>query len=172
MQKLKEDLLNDLNEIANLEGTFKLTPDAEAWGEEWYKQFWGNPDIIRDNYAARMQCQIHKVAMALSVSTRSDLIITKDNLVAAHALMQVVAEQMPMITQAIETPAYMAVQKDLLITIGKGEIKDADLFRTVGHKVHYRNYREIISGLQAARYITVHNRPDGIWYCPESVGSA
>lgn len=85
----QELLIEDLAQIGELCGEYKLTPDARKWGDAWYSKHWGPkpPADVGDRYSgylARKQTHIHKLAMIIAASQRNQLVITHDDLAAAE----------------------------------------------------------------------------------------
>jgi hypothetical protein len=86
-------LLHDLEHIAtNIKGQYRLSPEATAWGVEWYEKHYegGIPDHLTGErfggYLARKQTHIHKLAMILSAARSDELIIHRDILEEAAVI--------------------------------------------------------------------------------------
>lgn len=83
-------LFLDLCEISTIVGEYRLTPDAKAFGRQWYEQHWlGNrPEHLNserfEGYIARKQTHIHKLAMVLSAAKHSRLEIDLDTMIEAE----------------------------------------------------------------------------------------
>lgn len=91
----EEDLAHDLEIIRQKCGCFTLTENAEEYGEWYYIEQIQKPlstgdlpDDLRWFYS-RKQGHAHKLAMIISLSERDDLLITKNILQRAVALMDV-----------------------------------------------------------------------------------
>jgi hypothetical protein len=89
---VEKKLTEDLSQIATLIGPYDLTPDAYVWGEEWYKRHNSlrNPTLASGRYSgyiARKQTHLHKLAMILAAAKRDILIIEKDDLIEAEAIL-------------------------------------------------------------------------------------
>lgn len=85
-------LTEDLNEIAQLIGPYDLTTDAYSWGEDWYRRHnvLRNPALASGRYSgyiARKQTHLHKLAMILAASKRDTLVIERDDLIEADAIL-------------------------------------------------------------------------------------
>lgn len=85
-------LVEDLRDIATLAGPYLLRPDAEAWGNDWYRKHYSSrpPHLSSDSfsgYLARKQTHLHKLAMVLAAAKRSQLAIEKEDLVEADAIL-------------------------------------------------------------------------------------
>lgn len=85
-------LRDDLVQISTLQGEMTLTPEARAYGRQWYEQHMRrkteldrhpNHDPWLSYYLARKFDHAHKLAICLSASRASDLRITLDDLMAA-----------------------------------------------------------------------------------------
>lgn len=91
-RETEKKLVEDLKEIANLKGEYKLTDEAMQWGEAWYKNHYTRlPAHLSSDrfggYVARKQTHLHKLAMVLAASQRDKMLIEKDDLVAAEAIL-------------------------------------------------------------------------------------
>lgn len=88
-QKLREDLAD----ICSMIGPFELTNDAYVWGENWYNTHnttARTPAMASGRYGgylARKQTHMHKLAMVLAAARGSDLLITRDILIEADAIL-------------------------------------------------------------------------------------
>lgn len=88
----EKKLIEDLKEISKLAGEYKLTDEAERWGEAWYKNHYTQlPAHLSSDrfggYVARKQTHLHKLAMVLAASQRDKMLIERDDLIAAEAIL-------------------------------------------------------------------------------------
>lgn len=88
----EKKLVEDLREIAKLTGEYKLTDEALAWGTTWYKDHYTKlPAHLSSDrfggYVARKQTHLHKLAMVLAASKRDKMLIEKDDLIEAEAIL-------------------------------------------------------------------------------------
>lgn len=86
--KLQEDLIH----ISKLIGEYELTDEAYAWGEAWYAGHHSNRSTALASgryggYLARKQTHLHKLAMVLAAAQRDELLITKNDLIEAEAIL-------------------------------------------------------------------------------------
>lgn len=94
-------LSHDLEYISNrLIGPYTLTPDALAFGKDWYTGHYKDPHDGLDEdrfggYLARKQTHIHKLAMVLAASQRDEMIITPDDLKTANHMLTDLETDMP-----------------------------------------------------------------------------
>lgn len=88
----EQKLVEDLTRISLLKGKIELSNEALAWGEDWYiKHHEARPTHLASErfggYLARKQGHMHKLAMILSVSKRSTLVIEKEDLEEANLIL-------------------------------------------------------------------------------------
>lgn len=87
--KAKADLLvDDLQQISDLKGEYKLDKPAKLWGVKWYEKHWTSRPVHMasaryEGYIARKQTHIHKLAIILAAAQRNELVITEDDLKTA-----------------------------------------------------------------------------------------
>jgi hypothetical protein len=89
---MEKELLEDLVEISKIIGEYDLTADAYKWGTDWYGKHAAmrNPSFASGRYSgylARKQTHLHKLAMVLAAAKRDALIIEKDDLIEAEAIL-------------------------------------------------------------------------------------
>lgn len=91
---LRTDLIAHIKKISTAYGSFTMTADAEAWGTQWYKDYWeeyskrqvGN---LEQGAVARRQAMVHKLAMILAMSEdHTKRVITLRHMVIAAALVE------------------------------------------------------------------------------------
>lgn len=131
LEKEKE-LLDDLFEISELKGEFKLSPDAYAFGKDWYQQNFAAEltDERLEGYIARKQGHVHKLAMILSISQSSDLIITKQHLETALKLMALVEDDLPKIFSFVGANREGNIAQEILRYLHKTpKIKREELYQ-------------------------------------------
>jgi hypothetical protein len=97
--EVQATLVHDLEHISlNLTGEYKMTEEAEAWGEAWYTNLWekvysvDNQDYV-NNYLARKQAHLHKLAMVLAASKRDELTITLEDFTLAQIMLDETEEK-------------------------------------------------------------------------------
>ena len=153
-------LVEDLTAISLLAGEFKLTSRALAWGEAWYKQHYSVKNVELDSdrfggYIARKQTHIHKLAMILSASQRSDLIITEEHLAIADQMVSDLEPDMQFVFSKIgkSDSAYYA---ERLVTFvhAKGRVPYHEAYRYVhSYFPSMRDFEDILAGCVRAGYI-------------------
>lgn len=110
LDKLKEDLIHDLAHISQLRGEFTFSQDAGRWYDLWYldkdtsayreivgpyeSRFPRVSDNRTSGYYERKAIHLVKVAMAVSLSQKDELVLTLEDLLTALALLESVEEGM------------------------------------------------------------------------------
>lgn len=89
-EKLKEDLVHDLSYISTLRGEFTFTQEAGDWYDAWYldrSRFPRIADNRTTGYYHRKAIHLLKVAMAVSLAKKDELILEYEDLQVALALL-------------------------------------------------------------------------------------
>jgi hypothetical protein len=99
-------LIEDLQQIGKLGGSYELSPDAYKWGEDWYQrhhQVRGTHVASGrySGYLARKQTHMHKLAMVLAASQRDDLEITQSDLEEAETLLSTTEQSMIKVFESV-----------------------------------------------------------------------
>jgi hypothetical protein len=103
---IERKLVEDLLQIATLVGEYEITTDAREWGKKWYENHWANVPLHMASeryggYRARKQGHMHKLAMILAASQRSELEIISDDLIMAEKLLSTVEPDMIKVFESI-----------------------------------------------------------------------
>lgn len=160
---LKEDLIHDLEHIASsIIGPYDLTPEAEAWGEEWYSQLWtydyhiDNEDYI-NNYLARKQAHMHKLAIVIAAAQRDERIITYDDMRLAEVMLNTTEENFKKVFSKIGRTDEALHADTLLRAIElKKELTYSEVVRL--SQAHFPNSKEfegIMESFQRAGQVQV-----------------
>lgn len=103
----RRKLIEDLAEISQLAGPYELTREAREWGRQWYQKLWKGPrpsHMASDRYSgyiARKQTHMHKLAIILAASKRSQLIIEARDLQEADQLLTDVEPHMLKVFESV-----------------------------------------------------------------------
>lgn len=156
-REMEPSLTEDLRHIARLQGPMNLTPEAIAWGEKWYAELQaglGKEAISRraSGYYARKQTHLHKIAMLLSVSSRDDLIITKEDLETASGMLTFVEKDiMRVLSNVTNRQASARNSMEILSMLRSGQdMTDNMLFAHLYTFMSKKDFDQAISDLQAA----------------------
>lgn len=166
---LRNKLIHDLEHISlNLVGAYELTPEAEEWGTKWYDNLWetgyvpGNEDYI-NNYLARKQAHLHKLAMVLAASSHDDLIITYENLRLAETMLNETEKSIPMVFRRVGKTDESAQAARILSAIeSKGEMLYKDVIRlSQAYFPDARDFEGIYASFIRAGQVELKQYPDG-----------
>jgi hypothetical protein len=155
-------LTQDLEHIASdLVGPYQLSDDAESWGEEWYAAHDLSPpkDLANDDrfggYLARKQTHIHKLAMVLAAASRSEMVITKDDLITADTMVSQLEESMQQVFSKIGRTEVSVQAEKLVKFIARNKVVDfGEAYRFVYTTFpNCRDFEEVVKGACRAGFI-------------------
>lgn len=172
-EKRKMDLIADLAEIAKICGEYQLTPEAYAWGEEWYHLHNANPPpALNDDrfggYLARKQTHIHKLAMVLAASRSAAKWIEVEHLVIANQMVSDLEPDMVRVFEKIGRSEDSQHAERLLKYIrAVKEVEWAEAFR-YAHQYFpgIKDYENILSGLVRSGLVTMSQKGNSIFLSP------
>jgi len=146
-------LVDDLTEISQLKGSFRISGEALNWGQKWYELHWKHKPIGIDSsrfggYLSRKQSHLHKLAMILSASCSNDLIITKEHLEIANDMVTDLEKDMHKVFSKIGKSQVSANVDRLLEFIQqKGQIPYKEAFQYVHAQFpSARDFEDVIVG--------------------------
>jgi hypothetical protein len=164
----KAKLVADLEQIAiNCVGEYRLTPQAEAWGERWYEKHYKGerPKNLDDDrfggYFARKQTHIHKLAMVLAAAQRDDMTITQEDLELADTMVTDLEPDMAMVFSKIGKTDE-SFYADRLINFvrrqGPNGIPYTEVYRFVYSQFpSLRDFEGIFAGCLKAGFLRLEN---------------
>lgn len=146
-------LVQDLERISLMSGSFRLLPSAVEWGNAWYKHHYENrPAALDDDrfggYIARKQTHLHKLAMVLAAASSDELTLSAETLSAANVMVSDIELDMPQVFARIGKTEG-ALQADRLISHvrGRGAISYEEAFRFLhSHFPGQKDMEDILSG--------------------------
>lgn len=150
---LRNDLIHDLERIAEMRGEFVLTDEAKEWGGEWYVETYEKtPAHIQgekfQGYISRRQNHLHKVAMVVSASQSSAKVITKDHMEIASKMLYVAENNLKTIYDSIVTNDKVGAYKLVKQTIQRlGKSSKPLLFQELAHKLSYQDFEDSCKAL-------------------------
>lgn len=171
LDKMKKDLVEDLKTIADLRGEFVLTEDAYKFGEAWYdkhsEKLEAN-DAEHDTYGgyhARTQTQLHKLAMVISASQRSDLIISRADLESAAALVDSLESDIPRVFKTLHATEEMGKAHELVAIVqSHKQIRRAELYQKYFfHTMTAKEFGEALQAATEAGYVMQINHGATVW---------
>lgn len=160
LAEMEQKLVEDLTQISQLAGEYKLSPEAVAWGEEWYKTHYScrpmNLDLDRfGGYIARKQTHIHKLAMVLAASSGDELIIRPEHLQIAHDMITDLEPDMQFVFSKIgRSDISLYAEKLIAFVHSKGKCPYTEAFRHVySFFPSMREFEDVVAGCVRAGYI-------------------
>ena len=164
-EKLRSDLVSDLQSIANLVGEMHLTPDALKWGTAWYERHWEQRAVHMasdrfDGYIARKQTHIHKLAMVLSAAEGDTMWISEEHLKAAEKITSAMEQDMLRVFESIgvsENSKFIQEIVAFLHTFQKqGQaVEQQSLYRHCFQVMSHQEYEEAMQSAIKAGYIQI-----------------
>lgn len=174
LKEREQKLVEDLEHIAiNIQGSYVLTPQAVAWGEQWYRHHYTNRPVQLDDdrfggYIARKQTHIHKLAMVLSASQRDERIIEEEDLHTANNMVTALEADMPLVFSKIgQVDAAVGAERLMQYVRRRGGCRAHEAQQHVWSCFpNQREYMEVLSGLVMSRMIRQVQMADGFWLFP------
>lgn len=161
MVGLERDLVMDLGEIAKMRGEYRLSPDARAWGEEWYTNHWNNRPVHLASerfggYMARKQTHMHKLAIVLAAAESSELIIQQHHLELAANFVSSLEPEMVKIFQHIGMTETTRSLQEMVHTVASQpgqSISERDLVRLLSYKLGRQEYSNALDTAMHAGFL-------------------
>lgn len=164
----EKQLIEGLQQIAELKGEYELTKEAKAWGKEWYADLWKvRPmNMVSERYQgyiSRKQTHIHKLAMVIAASFRDELYIDMDDLSMAADMVTALEPSMNRVFESIGIGDISRHVKELLAYIrAYGSITEKDLWRFMLPIMSPKEFEEATRAAIKADYI----KREGLSYVP------
>jgi hypothetical protein len=171
MAEQEAELVHDLEWISTkLCGEYLLDASAIEWGTAWYKHHYEKDSKHLDpsrygGYVARKQTHIHKLAMILAASVRDELIITKEDLQAAHDMVTTLESQMPKVFDKIGMKGEAVhMERILRAVVVRGAMPYADIFKMFGRQFpRAGDMEEILKGIVTSGQLRIEQRDGQVW---------
>jgi hypothetical protein len=146
----RQRLIADLEQISMMFGEFQLADEARSWGRDWYDRHWKTASVLStDQYAgylARKQTHIHKLAMILSASKTSEMVISLDSLRTAEAMVTAVEQDMPKVFSRIGQNELTRGAATIVDLVHKSErVTKVELYKAMFRTMSYRDFELAIS---------------------------
>ena len=117
---LKADLIHDLNIIREVKGEMEFTEEARAFTLEWYaKHMLTKHDAKLDGYFGRKHDTIFKIAILLSISESSDLLIQAHHIKEALRLLEENEVNLAKIMESVTASILGSVTEKILDLVRK-----------------------------------------------------
>lgn len=148
-----EALVEDLRTIAEMQGEFRLTPEAKKWGADWYISHWSAQAnaMLSDRYSgylARKQTHIHKIAMVTSAAKSNSMIIDVEDLIGAERLLKVHEQHLEKIFETVGVhDVGRQIREVLAIIRAATVITSQQLMQIVSDRMNSKQLDEVIATL-------------------------
>lgn len=152
-------LVHDLEIISQMVGEMELSDSAKAWGQQWYEYHWNNKPVGLDNgqfggYLARKQTHIHKLAMVISASKTSSLIIDRSSLEFAEAMVSSLESTMPKVFERIGQNDNTRGQGELVDLIRKnGKMEQSALYALLFRTMSFQDFQLALLSAERAGHV-------------------
>ena len=157
-------LLEDLIAIGEMRGGYELSPEAQAWGIEWYKDLWQNKPAHLNNdqfggYLSRKQSHIHKLAMVMAASMSDQLIITREHLTVANTMTTDLEKDMEKVFSKIgKSSTSLYVDRMLAHITAHGKLPYTEVYRFIHtHFPSARDFEDVIAGCIKSGNLKINN---------------
>lgn len=166
---LKKGLVKDLVDIAsNIKGPMRLSPEARAWGRNWYEQHYAaKPPHLQSermaSYYARRQTHMHKLAIVLAAAQNNDRVITEENLIAADMILSENEKNLPKVFEKIGDEVSQKANAISIHVQARGEVAYTEAFSEMFHKMSFTQFKEGVESSIKAGHITQVNK-NGVIY--------
>jgi hypothetical protein len=167
--KMREPLIQDLEDMSYLEGEMKVTEKCDKVFKEWYEDgaIGDSPTTELEPYYQRKHDHVLKCAMLLSVSESNDMVVTEDHFWTAVKLLESIEGGMSEILERVGS-AIESHMNDLALEILRKtgiEMSHSVLFR----RMHRRckdsaGFASIIDSLVQMDKIDVISSKRGVFY--------
>jgi hypothetical protein len=152
-RKLGELLLEDLIEIAGINGEYTFDEEARDAYEKWYLARFKNSDPQIDSrlsgYFERKPIHLLKTCMIVAAARHNDTVITMKDLQLAHELIDRAEETMPKVFSAVgKNPLNMDTEDALAqILVTPGGVSYGEILERLKHNVRKEEMDEILETL-------------------------
>jgi hypothetical protein len=187
LEKLKDDLVHDLAHISQLRGEFTFDEQAGKWYDLWYldkdsvayralvgdysSRFPRVTDNRTSGYYERKAIHLIKVAMAISLSQKDELILTTEDLQIALALLESVEAGMVRAFSSVGGNTYANDLERIRAQIrvaGKAGLPYSDIVAANFHMLEKRMIDATLESLEAMgvvkRKFDLNGTGDKIYY--------
>lgn len=171
-ETLRTLLIEDLAQIAAIDGRFEFSPEAMQMYTVWYEARFDEPNPSKDprlaGYFERKPIHLIKLCMVLSAAKRDDRIITEEELVEGMQLLDRVEKLMPRVFSSVGKNPLFADQEAMVAEFMQNPngFTLAELLERFSYSVRREELMEIVETLVAIgkiqpagnKYVFIGNR--------------
>ena len=168
-EKLRADLLYDLQGMASLYGGFTLTKDAIEYGTALYERYYEAPPAALTTeqlmgYIARKQTHLHKLAMVLSAAESDTMFIERRHLEQAEEALIQIELDMPRVFKSGTVEPISGLQDAVLHCIFEAkQVRRDALFRKFYSSVGWETYNAAVDACLNAGYAIIRQKGTDTW---------
>jgi hypothetical protein len=159
---MRPKLLQDLEMMKQLVGEYRLNPEAEEFGVEWYKKHnerMSGADPTDDglnSFLARKQTFLHKLGMILAASRRDELTIKKEDLQFADAMLTSIESELATVFGRIsERDEVKDVMDVLKVLMAFKKLPKSVLYRKLFTRMSSMQFDAALNAVIVARRATL-----------------
>lgn len=163
-------LIEDLKEIADIVGEYRLSTDALEWGTEWYQRHYHNPPAIAagdkfQGYISRKQTHLHKLAMIFAAAKSNNLTIDIEDLKKADLHLSNLEREMPRVFSQMNKEQLAEYSTDVIETLQiNGAMMKSDLYRLhFLRRLSYETFTKVIESVLNAKVIIASVKNNDYW---------
>lgn len=152
--QIRKELIQDLRLVSMIEGKFSMDKAALDWFKEWYieDRHVALASDLMTGWASTKGTTLKKLGMILSVNTRNNLVVTKDDLETALEMLDEIEPQreelLPSAAQT-KTGKHIAFVRSVLMAEG-GCITRSALLRRMSHKLKGKELGKVLADMAKA----------------------
>lgn len=167
-----KQLIQELQSIQNLKGKFTMDIDARDHGLLFYEKICDmlESDLVDPRYksfVARMQTHYHKIAIAISAATRTDMKIDVHCVETAEALTLSAYSKLPSIYNLIGQSKEIKQHEMILYAFdvsGKEYLTEDQIFNTVQKQMSHWHFKNALASAVAAKQVGKKQMGMDIYY--------
>lgn len=116
LNKYQDDLEHDLKLISNLKGEFKITDDAQRFGEAWFREMKNKKqtDPKLSLYFKRKHVNMLKLAMINRICYSNELVLEQHDIEFAVGLLESTEKNLPRIFEGVGKNPFAFDMKDIV----------------------------------------------------------
>ena len=170
--ELYEDLKHDMNEMKAMKGEFRLTKDFIEFWTDWYvraRQYPPFKQMHFDGYNSRRPLHILKTSMNMSAARTSEMIINREDLERAIALLEQTEINMPRTFEGMGESKTAKILVDVMRFVSaKVKTNFEEINKTFYHDADKDTLKKVIFQLSAMKFLTYNSMDETVEYLEET----
>lgn len=160
MRQARARVIGTLHRIHDIVGTFTWEPTAIEFFDKWYRSLKEPEDTAMEDYYSSKHTQLQKVAMLLTLTDHGDLLLRKETLERALALLDVIEPNMQALYEGSGLNIFADATAEMLrlIEVNGGMIPEKEFFRVTRRNMDYRQAQMTLMQLEKAEEIVRMSR--------------